>query len=286
MLTAAARARRRSLVRPVDDVLVTRVGVDRGHQAFDDAERVVEHLHERHDAVGRAAGVRDHLVLADAEVLVVDAVHERGVGSGAGRRDDHERCAGVEVCARGVTRVEEAGRFDHDVDTEFAPWQIGRVALAEHGERVVADLDPALDGLDVVGQHTEHRVVLEEVRHLIDRSEVVHRDEVDVGALRLGCTEEVPTDPTEAVDTDANCHVGVPLVWCLLGDHMRRTLRGSVADTFDCSGPGRAALKAQRETSRWFTRTATPRSRSRPANSSAMATERCRPPVHPMATVR
>ena len=38
------------------------VGVDRGHQALDDAELVVEHLGHRRQAVGRARGVGDDVV--------------------------------------------------------------------------------------------------------------------------------------------------------------------------------------------------------------------------------
>ena len=79
MLIAAARARRRSLWGR-RRALVAGVRVHRRHQALLDAERVVEHLDERDEAVRRAARVRDHLVLPDAEVLVVDAVHERRVG--------------------------------------------------------------------------------------------------------------------------------------------------------------------------------------------------------------
>ena len=62
MLIAAARARRRSLWR-VEQVLVVRVGVDRRHQALLDAERVVEHLDHRHEAVRRAGRVGDDHVL-------------------------------------------------------------------------------------------------------------------------------------------------------------------------------------------------------------------------------
>ena len=56
-LTAAARARRKVLVRRVLQALVGRVGVDRGHQAALDADRVVQHLGDRarqfvvHDAL-------------------------------------------------------------------------------------------------------------------------------------------------------------------------------------------------------------------------------------------
>src|SRR6478672_10728054 len=48
---------------PVVEVLVAGVGVDRRHQALDDAELVVEHLGHRGEAVRRAGGVRDDRVL-------------------------------------------------------------------------------------------------------------------------------------------------------------------------------------------------------------------------------
>ena len=55
-------------------------------------------------------------------------------------------------------------------------------------------------------ERPEHRVVLEEVRHRLRVAEVVRSDDLDVGpALELGA-EEVPPDPAEAVDPDANRH--------------------------------------------------------------------------------
>ena len=50
------------LVRRVLQVLVLRVGVDRRHQALDDAELVVDRLGHRAEAVGRAGGVGDDRV--------------------------------------------------------------------------------------------------------------------------------------------------------------------------------------------------------------------------------
>ena len=100
MLIAAPRARRRSLVRAVDQLLVAGVGVHGLHQALLDAERVVEHLHHRHEAVGGAAGVGDDLLRGEVEVLVVDAVDERGVGAVARGRHDDQRRAALEVVAR------------------------------------------------------------------------------------------------------------------------------------------------------------------------------------------
>ena len=50
------------LVHEVEQVLVVGVGVHRRHQAFFDAEGVVEDLDHGHEAVGRAAGVGDDAV--------------------------------------------------------------------------------------------------------------------------------------------------------------------------------------------------------------------------------
>ena len=49
-------------MRQVEEVLVVGVGVDRRHQPLLDAERVVEHLGDRRQAVGRARGVGDDVV--------------------------------------------------------------------------------------------------------------------------------------------------------------------------------------------------------------------------------
>jgi hypothetical protein len=92
------------------------------------------------------------VLLGELEVLVVDAVHERGVGVRRRGRDDHERGAAVEVGARRLAAVEEAGRLDDDVDAEVAPRQVGGVALAEHLEGVAADLDADLVAVTLSGK--------------------------------------------------------------------------------------------------------------------------------------
>ncbi len=51
------------LVRQVQDALVVGVGVDGGHQAALDAKGVVEHLGHWGQAVGRAGGIGDDVVL-------------------------------------------------------------------------------------------------------------------------------------------------------------------------------------------------------------------------------
>ena len=50
--------------------------------------------------------------------------------------------------------------------------------------------------------------MLEQVGHGGLIAKIVDSDKVDVGTLLLGCTEEVSANTAEAVDSDADGHVG------------------------------------------------------------------------------
>jgi hypothetical protein len=69
-------------MRAIDELLVTGVGVDGGHQSTLDTECIVEHLDHRHETVGRTTGIRHHLMFAAVEILMVDPVDERRIGTG------------------------------------------------------------------------------------------------------------------------------------------------------------------------------------------------------------
>jgi hypothetical protein len=62
------------------------------------------------------------------EVVVVHAIDERRVGTRARRRNNNERCAGVQVPGSLVARGEDAGRLNHDVHAEVAPWEVLRIS--------------------------------------------------------------------------------------------------------------------------------------------------------------
>jgi hypothetical protein len=89
---------------------------------------------------------------------------------------------------------------------EVAPRQRLGVALRQHPQRVVPDADPRLGRPHGLRQLAEHRVVLEQVSHLLERTEVVDGDEVDVRLAFLGGAEEVPADPAETVDANTHGH--------------------------------------------------------------------------------
>ena len=193
-------------MRTVDEQLVAGVGMDGRHEALLDAEGIVEHLDEGDEAVGRAAGVGDDLVLLRLEVTMVDAVDERGVGSVARRRHDHQRRSGVEVNRRLDPRGEDARRLDDHVDAEVTPRQLRRVADLQHLELVLAHGDAGLGDLDRLRIATEHGVELQQVGHRVEAAEVVDGDEVEVRSQRLGGAEEVAPDASEAVDAYTNSH--------------------------------------------------------------------------------
>src|SRR5690606_34527064 len=97
--------------RAVDGLLGGGGGVHGGHQAALDAPLVVDHLGQRRQAVGGAAGVGDDRLAGIG--VVVDAEDEhRGVVLGRGRHD-HLLRAGGQVLARAVLVQEQAGGLDH-----------------------------------------------------------------------------------------------------------------------------------------------------------------------------
>src|SRR5450631_248268 len=194
-------------VRVVEHVLVIGVRVDGRHQTTLDAERVIDDLGHRREAVRGARGVGDDVVLARVVVLVVDA-HDDGDVLALGRRGDDDLLgARGQVLAAALSVLEEAGRLDDDVGADLGPGKVGWVALGEdreapragHGDLVVASND-------VLAQAAKDAVVLEQVREGLGVRQVVDGDDLDVSAASLHGTVEVAADAAKAIDTNANSH--------------------------------------------------------------------------------
>src|SRR6201999_2748080 len=153
--------------------LVLGVGVHGGHQALDDAEVLQQDLGHRRHAVGGAGGVGDDLVVGRVVLVVVDAHDDGDVLLLGGGGDDHLLGAAGDVRLGGRAGHEAAGGLDHDVHPEVTPGQVGRVALGEDLDRLVADDDRvALDG-DRLGEPPGDRVVLQQVGHRLQVGQVV-----------------------------------------------------------------------------------------------------------------
>ena len=107
-----------------------------GHEAFDDAEAVIDDLGHGSQAVGGAGGVGNELHVGGV-LVEVDAADEHGgvVLCGAGHDDD--LCARVDVSLCLLLGQVNAGALENVVNTQLAPGDEGSVAVSLVGE----DLD-------------------------------------------------------------------------------------------------------------------------------------------------
>ncbi len=195
----------------VERGLVAGVGVDRGHETLVDADRVVEHLRDRREAVGGARRVGYDLVVL-RELVVVHAVDDREIDAVRGSGDEHALGAGGQMQRCLVLRREDAGAFERDVDAEILPRQLRGVLERRDLDGAVADADGVALDRDLARKAAVHRVVAQQVRVGFHRTEVVDADHLDILAARLGDgAQHVTADPAEPVDPDTNGHSGTPL---------------------------------------------------------------------------
>jgi hypothetical protein len=192
-------------VRQVEQLLVVGVGVDRRHPPLPDAEALVEHFRHRREAVRRARGVGDDLVLRRIVVAVVDAHEEGHVGLLRRRGDDHALRAGRQVLGGCVPLGEESRGLEHDLHAEVLPRELRRILRRQDLELFLSDGDAVSARLHVDVEVPEHGVVLEQVRQRGRIGEVVDRNEVDVVAAQRRAHDVAP-NPPEPVDPDLHRH--------------------------------------------------------------------------------
>jgi hypothetical protein len=124
----------------------------------------VQHLDHRCETVGRAARVRDDVVLGGLVFAVVHAEHEGDVLVGRGRGDD-DLLYGAAKVRLGLFGVgKEAGGLNHNLRPDRGPVQLGRIAFSEDLDFLPIDRDEIGSVGDLVLQVAEDGVVLEEWR--------------------------------------------------------------------------------------------------------------------------
>ncbi len=189
----------------VRESLVVRVRVNGRHHSLFDAERLVEDLCDRSEAVRRAGGVRDEPVLR-AEGIVVDAHDDHRVDlvlRGDGQHDAPS--AGGEVLLELVPRRQHPRRLDDDLHPEVLPRDSRGVPFFRHRDAASPDRHRMLVGRDVLVEDPHHRVVFEEIGEVGVVVEVVDRDDLDVVPARKN-PEDGASDSPEAVDPDPDRH--------------------------------------------------------------------------------
>ena len=105
---------------------------------------------------------------------------------------------------------EDPGRLDHHVDAQVLPRQRRRVPHRQTLEPLAVDHDVLVGRRHVIGQPTQDRVVLQQVRQRLVVGDVVHRHDLDVRRprriLRVHRPPEVAADPPEPVHAHSHGH--------------------------------------------------------------------------------
>ena len=189
-------------MRLVEDLLVVGVAVDGVHETALDAELVVQDFSYRSEAVGGAAGVADEDGVL-GQYVVVDA-HNNGsvdiVGLAGGNGEDDLLGAGVDVLHHLLAFLEETGALDNDVDTEFAPRQVLRVALSIDADLLAVDNEVFAFGVNFTVEVVVYGVVFEQISQGVSAGEVVDCYDFELGVGEHGA-EGHSSDSAEAVDS-------------------------------------------------------------------------------------
>jgi hypothetical protein len=144
------------------------------------------------------------------QLVVVDAIDHGQVGAVRRRGDDDALGTGGQVRRSLVAGREDAGALHRDVDVEFLPRKLRRVALGQHLEAVFAGGDRvAVDG-HFAGELAVHAVEAQQMRVGLDRAEVVDGNDVDVGAAGfIDRAHDVAADTAKSVDCNSDSHVNL-----------------------------------------------------------------------------
>ena len=190
----------------VNDGLGSGGSVNGGHEAFDDAEVVIDDLCHRSKAVGGAGSVGDELHILGVLVEVDAADEHRGIVlCGAGHDDD--LCAGIDVSLCLFLGQVNAGALENVVNTQLAPGNEGSVTVGLIGENLD---DLAVNGNGAVLVIADDFAVEAAVNGIVlyavsdvgsGMAGSVDGDDFDV--IRLdGCSESERADAAETIDTN------------------------------------------------------------------------------------
>ena len=191
--------------------MVAGVGVDSGHQAFNDAEFVLQDFGHRCQAVGGAGCAGDD-GFAAVQGFVVDVVNDGFDVVAARCGDDDFFRAGFDVFFGFVLAGEEAGAFEDDVNAQFAPRQFFRVGVGEYFDFFAVDHEVVAIEFGGAVEAALCGVVFEEVQQHVCRGEVVHGNDFNAfGFVHLA--QGKTADASESVDGYFDTHRFTPRLW-------------------------------------------------------------------------
>ena len=118
---------------------------------------------------------------------------------------------------------EQARRFDHVVDAQLLPRQLGRRLGADDRDLLAVDdqhvvrflVGARLLRADLARELLLRRIVLQQVREVVSGDDVADRDDLYLFAeqpLLVKGAKDQPADAAETVDGDASAHFNLPSV--------------------------------------------------------------------------
>ena len=192
----------------IEQSLVTGVGVDGGHQPPYNTEVVENDLGHRGQAVGRAGGVGEHVMLGRVIFLLVDA-HDDGLHlTLGGRGDDHLGRPGVDMRLGRFHVGEQAGALEHVLGPELRPGYLAGLAMTGDRDASAVDHDGIVGGDDLLRRDPHDGVVFEQMGNGLHIGEVVDAHDLDVGKGRIlgQGPEDVSADSAETVNSQLYGH--------------------------------------------------------------------------------
>jgi len=161
-------------VRLVQQVLVVGVGVHGVEQALADADRLVQHLGQRRQAIGGAGGIGDDALIA--EQLVIHAVDHGQVAAIERVRGEYATGPRLQVLLDQRALLEFAGALEHHVDVQFLPRQLGRIPLGQQADRLATHHHRFALQLYRLRETTEGRIEAGQMHQRLVVAEIVDRD--------------------------------------------------------------------------------------------------------------
>src|SRR4029077_718219 len=116
-----------------------------------------------------------------------------------GGADQHSFRSRLQMQLGLVTVGKETCRFEHDIDVQFFPRQIGRIALLQDLNFVTAHDDVLVIVTNLTVEFAVHRIPFEQMRQSVCVSEIVDGEDLLDLLLRHGA-KDVASDAPETVD--------------------------------------------------------------------------------------
>ena len=207
----------------IQDLLVIGVSMHRHHEAALDRVQVIDNLHRRGQAVGRAGGIRNDMVLGGVILVVIDAQDDGQVFALGRSRDDNFLGAAFGDVVDGafddlallvdaiIFDREDARAFDHDIHAQAAPGDIGRVGFLETLDGLAINQQGVIFHLDRAVEAAVVAIIFQQVRHGGQVADIVESNNFQLIRIIIpDRLENLATNATETVDTYFDRHSNPP----------------------------------------------------------------------------